>query len=41
MERNLILGVDLGWVSQLEVEGYTWMDQDGRQKFPKQKDIKK
>ena len=34
MERNLILGADLGWVSQLEAEGYTWMDHDGRPTDP-------
>ncbi len=34
MERKLALGVDLGWVSQLEALGYTWVDDAGEQVDP-------
>ncbi len=29
MKEGLALGVDLGWVSQLESQGYIWIDEDG------------
>ena len=32
--KDTILGVDLGWVSQLESIGYRWVDDDGRQVDP-------
>lgn len=34
MEQETILGVDLGWVSQLESIGYRWIGKDGNQIDP-------
>ncbi|MCD8300684.1 MAG: arabinogalactan endo-1,4-beta-galactosidase [Clostridiales bacterium] len=34
MKKDLALGVDLGWASQLEDEGYIWVDDDGDQVDP-------
>lgn len=34
MSKKIAFGVDLGWVSQLEAEGVTWVDEDGNQIDP-------
>lgn len=34
MRKELILGADLGWVSQLEAEGYRWVDRKQEQIDP-------
>ena len=34
MKNDTILGVDLGWVSQLESIGFEWMDENGEKIDP-------
>lgn len=34
MIKNMAFGVDLGWVSQLEQMGYSWIDNDGKKVDP-------
>lgn len=36
MKDRMVLGVDLGWVSQLESRGIRWVDEEGRQIDPLQ-----
>ncbi|MCM1145507.1 MAG: arabinogalactan endo-1,4-beta-galactosidase [Blautia sp.] len=36
MKEKIVLGVDLGWVSQLESRGIRWVDDDGNQIDPLQ-----
>ena len=34
MSKHIAFGVDLGWVSQLEAEGVSWVDENNRKIDP-------